>query len=202
MLLQLQEDVLTLRPNPPCRQNGALATAFSQSEGFGRDGDPNSSHVRWYLKSFRYGVHFRQSARSRANTQQLSNLEALSNELLHLVFDSFKTSVKDFVAPGPCSAPLWDVFVRKMDTGSLKCSAPWAGEKIAFVSSWISDHGPSFADGGVPKECIDSRICINSPSPLLKNTEFPGLFTSRKQRVGSLSEFTFLQNHTTTDLLP
>ena len=71
--------------------------------------------------------------------ETLSALEGLSNELLDMIIDQLEREKVDVIAIGLSSQRLWQVVLRYIHAGYLKCAAPWAGKKMAFQGSYSTD---------------------------------------------------------------
>lgn len=71
--------------------------------------------------------------------ETLSALEGLSNELLDMIIEQLEREKVDIIAIGLSSQRLWQVVLRYIHAGYLKCAAPWAGKKMAFQGTYSTD---------------------------------------------------------------
>jgi hypothetical protein len=83
------------------------------------------------------------------NSERLSFLEKLSNELLDMIFEHLATEKKNMVALGLSSQFLWQVVLHRIHAGYIKSAAPWAGKMIAFQGSYSTDLPEAFTENGL-----------------------------------------------------
>jgi hypothetical protein len=82
-------------------------------------------------------------------TKTLSALESLSNELLDTIIEQLDGEKLDMISFGLSSQRLWQLVLRHIHAGYLKCAEPWAGKRIAFQGSYSTDLPEGFTENGL-----------------------------------------------------
>lgn len=99
----------------------------------------------------------RRVVKKTGNVKTLSTLERLSNELLDMIVEQLELEKVDVIALGFSSQHLWEVVLRHIHTGYLKCAAPWAGKKIAFQGSYSTDLPETFMENGLAQSITGTK---------------------------------------------
>lgn len=72
-------------------------------------------------------------------TGSMSNFDVLSNELIAMIFEHVVEDATDFMALGLTCVNFWHLVSSHIQKSYLASSAPWAGTRLIFQGSWVTD---------------------------------------------------------------